>query len=252
MLSNPYWATALFVLCYMIFWFIIAQLQKDNSIVDVAWGLGFVGIAWLVQLQYADAFLWSTLLVSLWGLRLGIYLGIRYYKTAKEDWRYVNMRNSWKGNIMIQSFLRVFLLQGVLMWLVASPIIQTSFGVKGADLLLIPGVALFTIGWLWQSIADWQLYHFKLQKENKGKILKTGLWKLSRHPNYFGEILVWWGIFLATLHYGQWYISLLGPVLITFLLMRVSGVTMLEAKMKKRPEYAEYIKSTNALFPRLF
>ncbi len=143
MLSNPYWATALFVLCYMVVWFVIAQFQKDNSIVDVAWGLGFVGVAWLVQILYADVFLWSTLFVSLWGLRLSIYLGIRYYKTAKEDWRYVNMRNSWKGNVALQSFLRVFLLQGVLMWVVAMPIIQTSFYATFSNPLFIPGALLF-------------------------------------------------------------------------------------------------------------
>ena len=160
------------------------------------------------------------------------------------------MKKGWKGNLNVQAFLRVFLLQGIIMWFLLIPIMQAPGFEMNTNFLFIPGTVLFTIGWLWQSISDWQLYQFKSDSNNKGKILMTGLWKYSRHPNYFGEILVWWGIFLICTPFGNWWLSLISPILITFLLMKVSGVTMLEAKMKKDPEYAEYMKRTNALLPK--
>jgi len=248
-MTNPFLDAAFFITAYMVSWFIIAFIKKDNSVVDATWGLGFVGVAWVMQWLYLDGWVLPIIMVSLWGLRLSGYLFIRWIRSEREDWRYTKMRESWKGNIVLQSFLKVFVLQGVLMWIIALPIIQTTQPEGVPNFLRIPGLILFTTGWLWQSIADWQLFQFKSNRKNKGKILTTGLWKFSRHPNYFGEILVWWGIFLVATPFGNWWISLLSPLLITFLLTRVSGVTMLEAKMKKHPEYAEYMKGTNALIP---
>ena len=247
---NPFLASALFILAYMIFWFVLAQIQNDNSIVDAAWGLGFVGVAWVIQFFYLDQFILPTLLITLWGVRLSTYLGIRYYRSTKEDWRYTNLKKGWKGNLTVQAFLRVFLLQGIVMWFLLIPVMQAPGFETSTNFLIIPGTIIFTFGWLWQSIADWQLFQFKSDSKNKGKTLMTGLWKYSRHPNYFGEILVWWGIFLICTPFGYWWLSLISPVLITFLLTRVSGVTMLEAKMGKDAEYADYMKRTNALLPK--
>lgn len=233
----------------MITWFLVAQLKNDNSIVDVAWGFGFVCVATWIQWYYHTSFILPILLVIMWGLRLSIYLAIRFIRSNKEDWRYINLRKSWKGNLVLAAFLRVFILQGVLLWIIALPIIQTTGAIKTSNHLVLIGILLFIIGFLWESIADWQLFRFKSKPENKGKILTTGLWKYSRHPNYFGEILVWWGVFLTCTPYGMWWINIISPILITFLLTRVSGVSMLEAKMKKHPAYADYMERTNALIP---
>ena len=230
------------VFLYMCLWFVLALIKRDNSIADIAWGLGFVAIAWF---NFESAWL-LPILCSLWGIRLAIYLFIRNQHTG-EDWRYQNWRKAWGKHFYWRTFLQVFMLQGLFMWLIALPLIVVNTPEFGIFQVL--GTLLWLVGFLWESIADWQLYRFKRNPLNKGKVLKEGLWKYARHPNYFGEILVWWGIYFAALPNPNWWWLIISPLTITWLLARVSGVPMLERKYKDRPEYQAYVKNTPSLIP---
>lgn len=236
----------------MVFWFIIAQIKKDNSIVDVAWGLGFVVVAYVLQ---SDFEYWTQLLlvsmVAAWGIRLALYLFIRN-RNSGEDWRYQKWRRDWGDKVVLIAFFRVFMLQGIMMWIIALPLMQTHSAVGegwSTGFFTGLGLSLWITGFLWESIADWQLMQFKSKPENKGKIMTLGLWKYSRHPNYFGEILVWWGIFFFSILFGTWYISIISPIIITLLLTKVSGVPMLERKYRDNADYQAYKEKTSSLIP---
>ncbi len=257
---SPFLLAALFIFVYVNIWFVMALVLKNNGIVDIAWGLGFVGIAVTLAFTYPMLydFQWTVLtMVVLWGLRLSIYLFRRNWGKP-EDWRYAKWRRDWGKTIVWRSYLQVFLLQGSILFLIASPIIYT-LGVNhfdtsptytpGLETLSLIGIFIYCVGLAFESIADYQLSKFKANPQNKGKVLNKGLWYYTRHPNYFGETLVWWGIFLACLpaQIGWWAIG--SPILITFLLLKVSGVVMLERKLAKNPEYARYQETTSAFVP---
>lgn len=247
---NFYLEGALLVFIYMTIWFLICQWRKDNSLVDVAWGFGFVLLAgWGYVHSATPGYLILFLMVGLWGIRLTAYLLLRNVKKG-EDWRYVKMKADWGKNYAWNAFTKVFMLQGGFMWIIALPIFQTNYNpsyfIQGF------GFTLWLAGFLWEAIADWQLYLFKQQPENKGKIMTKGLWKYSRHPNYFGEIVLWWGIFIFTYSYAGLWPIILSPITISWLLIKVSGVPMLEKKYRDNPDYQQYKQSTNALFPNFF
>ena len=246
---NSYSDTLLLVFLYVNFWFILAQILKDNSIMDIAWGLGFVCISWWIHMFYTSNI--SGLLmtiVTIWGFRLGLYIFLRARKKG-EDWRYVQMRKHWGQQQMIKAYFRVFLLQGFFMYIIALPLIENDTPTH-LGILQIIGLILWLIGFLWESIADWQLFVFKKDAKNKGKLMTTGLWGYSRHPNYFGEIVLWWGIYICILPNSLWWLTIISPITITWLLTKISGVPMLEKKYKNNVEYQAYIKSTNSLIPK--
>lgn len=250
-MGNIYMESALLVLIYMHTVMILAFAKKDNGIVDVFWGGGFTLLAWYLHIYHPHSYsgLMATL-ITIWGLRLAIYIGIRNLKKPGEDWRYAKWRKDWGKWFYLRSWLQVFVLQGFFMWLV-SLALQQRPAQEAFLWYQYLGVVVWLLGFLWETIADAQLYIFKQKPENKGKILMTGLWRLSRHPNYFGEALLWWGIFLIVLPWGQWYWSLLGVVTMTWLLTKVSGVPFLEWKYRDHPEYLAYIRSTSAFIPDL-
>jgi steroid 5-alpha reductase family enzyme len=244
----------LLIFGYMTGWFVLATILKNNSIVDIAWGLGFIVIALFTWFEGNKSVpsTYITILTTLWGLRLAIHIFTRNFGRG-EDFRYKNWRDSWGKWFYPRSFLQIFMFQGLLMLLIATPIIYTNTYTSGPKegpmlYLMLFGGSVFFFGFLTEMIADYQLRKFKKNPKNKGKIMKEGLWAASRHPNYFGEILVWWGMFIVAAACGG-YITLISPVLITFLLVRVSGVTMLEKKYKDNKEYQQYIKNTPALVP---
>ena len=248
---SPYLDSVLLIWAYMTLFFLFAWWKRDNSIVDVGWGLGFVLIAWYLHYQFPYS--WSelpALLVSLWGGRLALYIGGRKAREGKEDWRYAKWREEWGRWALPRSYLQVFMLQGFFMWVVALPLMQRP----GPDTLRWyqwVGGLIWIAGFLWAAISDWQLQRFKARPGSKGKIMTEGLWRLSRHPNYFGEIVLWWGLWLLLLPCGNWYISLASPLVVTWLLTRVSGVPMLEKKYEGRPDFEAYKKNTPALAPDL-
>lgn len=241
--------SSVIIFLYMTGIFIIAQIIKNNSIVDVGWGLGFIIIAlssyWASEQLFHQTL--TTALVCLWGLRLAVHIGKRNIGKP-EDWRYANWRKTWK-HFTLRSFFQVFMLQGFLMLVVALPIIATnSSRTLEYPLLMWGGLVLWTTGWLFESIADYQLKNF-VKTKKEGEIMTTGLWKYSRHPNYFGEAVLWWGIFLMALSAGSHPAVVIGPLTITLLVRYVSGVPLLEEKYKNNKAFQKYAKKTPIFTP---
>lgn len=235
-------------------WLISLRL-RDASIVDVFWGAGFAILAIFYAVTTDGLVARQVLLVSLvvvWGTRLSVHIHRR--NTGKpEDPRYAAWRVAGGESYWWKSYFKVFLLQGVLMWLIAMPLLVAQASPTPERLTLLDGLgaAVWAIGFLFESVGDAQLTRFKADSANRGQVLQTGLWRYTRHPNYFGDAVVWWGYFLIALAApgGAW--TVFSPVLMTFLLMRVSGVTLLEESLKKsKPGYAEYVARTSAFFPR--
>ncbi|MBN1624751.1 MAG: DUF1295 domain-containing protein [Clostridia bacterium] len=238
---------------YFLIFYLIAQIKKNNSIVDIGWGLGFVVAAVYSFITSALFDLTSVIVsvfVSVWGLRLFYHIIKRNWKKP-EDYRYVNMRKNWEGrNPALKAFFRVFMLQMVLMYVISLPVIVSNvFEKKNSILWIIPGIIIWLIGFAFEVAGDLQLKVFKKNQNNKGKIMKEGLWKYTRHPNYFGESAMWTGIYIMSISKGLAYITFISPVLITLLLLFVSGVPLLEKRYDGNPEYDIYKKQTSKFFP---
>lgn len=241
-------------LTLMTFVFFLAQLKRDNSIVDIAWGLGFIIIALFTFFTFGSFLerqVLITLLTVLWGLRLSIYILIRN-KGRGEDYRYKEMRKSWGASASLQAFFKVFMLQGLLMTVIAFPIITVNYS-YALELTIFDyfGLGLWCFGFVMESIADYQKHVFKSAPANKGKVLTTGLWEYSRHPNYFGESMMWWGMYFIAVSTPLGPVTVVSPLLITFLLMYVSGVPLLEKRYKNNAEYQKYAKKTPKFVPRI-
>lgn len=235
-----------------VFW--LASLPLRNvSIVDVWWGPGIAGLAW-VDVAATGAHPRSLLVASLatlWGLRLGAYLLWRSHGSA-EDPRYAAMRRHHGVRFASVSLFTVFLLQGALQVAVALPLAVTTVypGATALGWLDTLGVAVFALGLGFETLGDLQLARFRADPTNAGRVMDRGLWAWTRHPNYFGDFLVWWGIFLVALAAPRGWLALPGPALLTYLLLRVSGVALLERTIAtRRPGYAEYAARVPAFFP---
>ncbi len=240
------------VLALLVATWLVSLALRDVSIVDIAWGLGFVVIAWVAFVSGDGDEARRALLVGLvtvWGLRLAGYIGARKLRHPGEDPRYGEWRKKWGDRFWIVSLVNVFLLQAVLVWIVSLPVQGAS--ARDADLGWLDGVgvALWAVGLFFEGVGDAQMARFKADPSNRGKVMDRGLWRLTRHPNYFGDFCVWWGIGLIALSSGAWW-SLFGPAVVTLLLTRVSGKDHLERSMSERPGYAEYIARTSGFFPR--
>ncbi len=231
-------------------WLISLPL-RDVSIVDSLWSILFLVClgAYLFNVDAISVRGWLLLaLVGTWAVRLSAYITWRNWGEG-EDYRYQIIRANNSPNFALKSLYIVFGLQAGLAWLISLPLMGAVASTAPLGPLDWLGAALFVFGLTWETIGDQQLARFKANPANKGKVLNTGLWALSRHPNYFGEACLWWGAYLIATSAGAWW-SLPGPLLITFLLLRVSGVAMLEKDIgDRRPEYARYIAETNAFFP---
>jgi len=240
------------VFLYMNLLFVLALLLKKNDIVDISWGLGFVLLA-LYSLWESSVLHWRQLLVlllvMLWGIRLAVYIFIRN-RGKDEDFRYAKWRKEWGKNWVLRSWLQVFMLQGFFMLLIAYPVFLNGFQrVAGYNLFDLAGLLVWLLGFGFEAVGDAQMLRFKKDPLNRGVIMNKGLWRYTRHPNYFGEATMWWGIFLLTLNteYGYW--AILSPIVITWLLVKVSGVPMLEKKYADNPAYQEYVKQTSFFIP---
>ena len=233
---------------------LLSLAKKDASVVDIFWGLGFALIA-TVCFAAADGYRPRQRLVAaltvIWGVRLAVYLLWRNWGKG-EDFRYAAMRKRHGARFALVSLYMVFGLQGVLMWVVSLPVQVAQFSPLPSRLTWFDalGALLWAIGLLFEAVGDWQLARFTRDPANNGKVMNRGLWRYTRHPNYFGDACVWWGLFLIALATpaGAW--TVIGPVLMTGFLMRVSGVPLLERKLvRTRPEYADYVQRTSTFFP---
>jgi len=227
---------------------------RDASIVDPIWGVGFVLVAWGVRLAVEgdSTRQWVLVaLVSAWGLRLSGYLAWRNFGSG-EDFRYQAMRRHWGARFWWVSLFTVFGLQGLLMWTVSLPVqLGQVPDDPGLGVIAWIGIAVWAVGLAFESVGDLQLVRFKADVENAGKVMDRGLWRYTRHPNYFGDACVWWGIAIVAAESGLGAIGIVGAVVMTVLLRRVSGVTLLERSLvKRRPGYEEYVARTSPFVPR--
>lgn len=243
---------AVILLLMTLLWLVSLRL-KNSSIVDIFWGAGFVLAAWLYFGLTPNGFLPRKLLIAglatLWGLRLSIHI-LRRNWGKPEDFRYAKWRSEAGAKWWWQSYPRVFLQQGVLLWIISMPLLAAQFGTAPARItwLDVLGVLVWLVGFGFEAAGDAQLAGFVADPANRGKVMDRGVWRFTRHPNYFGDAAQWWGFYLIAAAAGGWW-AFYSPALMTYLLVFVSGVALLEKKMMQRPAYREYARYTNAFVP---
>lgn len=251
MMTHPYMIALYLILAFGLGAWFFSVIRKDVSIVDSLWSLFFLlsaaVFAYAAQ-PLTERGLLVLALVAIWSLRLSVFITARNWGEP-EDYRYRQIRANNEPNFTVKSLYIVFGLQGVLAWIIALPLLPAV--TSGAPLGLLDGIAaaLWVVGFVFEAGGDFQLSRFKRDPDNKGRVLDSGFWRYTRHPNYFGDFCIWWAFYLFAVSAGGWW-SIVSPVLMSFLLLKVSGVAMLEKTIgKRRPEYAEYIERTNAFFP---
>lgn len=251
MIIYLYGLLAILVLAFVTW--IISVAKKDVSIVDSIWSLMFLAAS-AVYANYAAEYNWQEMLLLgmllIWAIRLSVHLTWRNWGEP-EDRRYQAIRDKYQPNFAFKSLFIIFGFQAVLAWLVSLPLWAALTYSHAFTAWNVAGISLWLCGILFESIADWQLARFRALAANRGKVMNRGLWRYSRHPNYFGECLIWWGFYLFAVSAGAWW-SILSPLLMTWLLLKFSGVVMLEETIRqRRPAYADYIARTNAFIPWL-
>jgi steroid 5-alpha reductase family enzyme len=248
-----FWGLLIVISFFLIIWAVSLRL-KNASIVDIFWGIGFVLLNAFYFVETGDFTTRKMIilvLVTLWGLRLSIHIFLRN-RGKGEDFRYQNFRKHYgEKRYWWVSCFQVFLLQGVLVWLISVPLLAVHYYSAGNELEILDYLSIFIwlIGFTYEAGGDFQLAKFKSNPANKGKVLQTGFWKYTRHPNYFGDAAVWWSYGLFSIASGS-YLPLLGPIIMTYLIVKVSGVSLLEKSLKNsKPQYAEYENRTSAFLP---
>ncbi len=247
----PYLNGLVAILVFAVVFWLVSIAKRKVSIVDSLWSLMFLLATVVYFLSLAETGPRAVLvlvLVTVWALRLSAHITVRNWG-QDEDHRYRQIRANNEPGFVWKSLYIVFGLQGLLAWIISLPLLLSLASPAPLGWLDVAGVALWLLGMVFEAGGDWQLLRFGADAANRGKVLDTGLWRYTRHPNYFGEACIWWGYFLIALAAGGWW-SVFAPVLMTFLLLRVSGVALLEKDIQeRRPAYREYIERTNAFFP---
>jgi len=251
---NIYFEGLLLIMIIMTLLWVASIIVKNVSIVDLFWGLGFVLTAGFYFFKTEGSDLRKIILihlVSIWGIRLSVYLAWRNIGKG-EDFRYRQFRKNYgEKRYWWISFFQTFLLQGILMWLISAPLLGAQYYGQNKLLSVIDviGILLWITGFFFETVGDYQLAQFKADAGNKGKVMDKGLWHYTRHPNYFGDSAVWWGYGILCLASGS-YFPLLGSLLMTALIIKVSGVSLLEKSLKEqKPQYKDYIEKTSAFLP---
>lgn len=247
---------ALVVWAYMTLGWLVSVRLKNASIVDVLWGAGFVILAWTYFLLADDGYAGRkqliTILATIWGLRLSLHILVRNWGEG-EDYRYQQFRQKYgPERYWWFSYFQVFLLQGVLMLVISLPLLAAQYYDAPDQLTVLDGVGalVWLVGFIFEAGGDLQLMLFKRNPANEGKILDSGLWGWTRHPNYFGDAAQWWGFWLIAASTGWGALTVFAPLIMNYLLVFVSGVAMLERNMRQKPKYEDYMARTSAFFPR--
>jgi steroid 5-alpha reductase family enzyme len=253
--SSIFVQSAAVIFVFMTCAFGISRWMRKISIVDCCcWGLGFVVLSWYLLIMHGDMCsrqILMIILITVWGLRLTAHIFMRSCGKP-EDIRYAKLIETWHLNRDLQIYIKIFLVQGFFMFLIAVPIMLIVRDcTKELTMLDYVGVVVWVVGFLFESISDYQLQHFLQRPENKGKIMRAGLWAYTRHPNYFGEVVMWWGIFLIALNSQYGIFALVSPLAISWLLY-VSCIPKLEKHLESNPEFQAYKRSTSAFFPWRF
>ena len=251
-MSEVLIAELVVIVVYMTVWFVIAQALKRNDVADIAWGIGFI-IAATSAIFFTDRITWRGLLVfllvTLWGVRLAFHVFLRN-RGKCEDPRYRKWRRKWGKHAKVRAFFQVFLLQGVLIIVISLPVTMAiTSGKSPLGLLDLLGVCIWFGGFFFEAVGDYQLSKHKRDPANRGKIMTQGLWKYTRHPNYFGEVALWWGVYLIALSVPLGWTTILGPITITYLILKVSGIPLLEEKYEDNLEFQMYKRRTSAFLP---
>lgn len=249
-----YLTLGLVILGLMTLLWLVSLVLKNSSIVDIFWGTGFVIVTWAAFVLTPEGFTtrkWLlNMLVTIWGLRLSLHILTRNWGKP-EDFRYQVWRKEAGAAWWWRSFFKVFFLQGFILWTVATPLLAAQISAQPDYLTWLDymAVPLWLIGFTFEAAGDWQLAHFRANPANKGKVLDNGVWRYSRHPNYFGDAAQWWAYYLIALAASGWW-TIFSPILMTTLLLRVSGVTMLEKSLKEeKPGYKAYVETTSEFIP---
>ena len=241
------------VLGLMVLLWVLSLALRNSSIVDILWGTGFVIVAWVAFALGSDGYfprkVLLAALVTVWGLRLSLHI-LRRNWGKPEDFRYRKWRHETGAAWWLKSLFQVFLLQGLLMWIIAASLLAAQQAPAPSRLTFLDyaGAAVWLVGFFFESAGDLQLRRFKADPNNRGKVMQTGVWRYTRHPNYFGDAAQWWGLYLIAASAGGWW-TVFSPVLMTLLLVRVSGVALLEKTLQARPAYSEYAQRTSAFIP---
>lgn len=230
---------------------ILSVYRRNVAIVDSLWSLMFALMAYIYAARapvLGPRALLVISLVTVWALRLSLYISWRNHGHG-EDRRYQAIRARNEPNFAVKSLYLVFGLQAVLAWIISLPLLAAISNPSDLGVLDLAGAVLWLLGLTFEAGGDWQLTRFKADPANKDQVMERGFWRFTRHPNYFGDFCVWWGFYLIAASAGSWW-SVAGPALMSVLLLRVSGVTLLEKDIgERRPQYADYIRRTNAFFP---
>lgn len=244
----------LWILCIMSLLWAISLILKNSSIVDIFWGTGFIITSWIAFFRTIETVGprdWLiVVLATIWGVRLSLY--VLWRNAGKgEDFRYAKWRNEAGASWWWKSYFKVFLLQGLIMWVVAVPL--TAIQMPGANdslgILDFVGVVIWAVGFFFETVGDAQLANFKANRDHKEQLLRTGVWRYTRHPNYFGDSAQWWGFYIIALASGAWW-TIFSPIWMTYLLVKVSGVAMLERSLNEtKPAYEDYAQRTSAFLP---
>jgi steroid 5-alpha reductase family enzyme len=256
-LLNPYVFTAVILFLDMIWVYLIALYLKNNGIVDIAYGLAYILVVATTLYNFGEYPLGGVVvtLISVWGLRLAIRIHERG-RGKPEDFRYAAWRAQWQW-VKTRSFFQIYMLQGLIIYLIALPAITAaSHNAPSMPALTVIGIAIWLIGFFFEALGDYQLDRYIRDPSHKGSIMQEGLWSITRHPNYFGEATMWWGIYLVTLpallstSIALTLFTLVSsPILITYLLLKVSGVPMLEKAMSQKPGWAQYASRVSVFIP---
>jgi steroid 5-alpha reductase family enzyme len=250
-IQHPYLIALLVILGIGVAGWLVSVVKKDVSFVDSLWSLFFLAVAVVFALgsqPLSDRGVLVITLVAIWALRLSIYITARNWGEP-EDYRYQAIRENHEPGFTFKSLYIVFGLQGVLAWIISLPLLAAITSDSALNAIDFIAAMLWLVGFVFEAGGDYQLSRFKAREENRGRVLDAGLWRYTRHPNYFGEFCIWWSFYLFAVASGGWW-SIASPLLMSILLVKVSGVAMLEKTIsERRPEYAEYIRSTNAFFP---
>jgi steroid 5-alpha reductase family enzyme len=249
-----FWLALIIVMfSYMTLWFGVSLYTKRWDVVDSAWGLGFILVAWLslgLRGNFGALQVVSAILVSIWGLRLFVHIASRNWRKPADDQRYQALRAKWGEGADTKAYRRIFLLQGGLVLLVSAPMLALACTRSTPNVLSYLGWVIWVFGMAYEALADRQLATFIAHRpKNSHAIMDKGLWRYSRHPNYFGEVVVWWGAALVAISASNWW-GVIGALVITFLITRVSGIPPLEKRYDGNKAYETYRSHTPVLIPR--
>ena len=251
MIQHPYLIAPIVIFAVAAISWLFSIIKKDVSFVDSLWSLFFLVAAVVFAIESQPLSTRGTVvlvLVAAWALRLSVYITARNWGEG-EDYRYQSIRAKNDPGFAFKSLYIVFGLQGLLAWVIAAPLLPAIASDSALNVIDLAAVILWTVGFVFEAGGDYQLSRFKARSDSRGRVLDTGLWRYPRHPNYFGDFCIWWSFYLFAVAAGGWW-SIFSPLLMSLLLLKVSGVAMLEKTISdRRPDYADYIQRTNAFFP---